>query len=138
MGMYTELYIAVEIKKDTPEDVINILKYLFDHDRDDFRTEPENLPGHDFFKCERWMCIGSMASFYFQPKATSKFYKQLEYYFITSRSDLKNYDGEIKKFLDWVMPYIEAYDGDHLGHYRYEENDQPTLIFYKDPESKGE
>ena len=46
---------------------------------------------------------------------------------LTSISNLKNYEGEIAKFLMWLAPYIET-DG-FLGFTRYEEYDTPTLIY---------
>lgn len=129
MGMYTELYLSVALKKDVPKNVVEIIEHLFG----ERPTDPLDLPNHDFFKCSRWMMIGRCCSFYFTPMPTSRLYfdkGNTDQYYITTRSDLKNYDGEIGKFLDWVMPYIEAYEGNHLGHHRYEEDDQPTLIFY--------
>lgn len=128
MGMYTELYLSVEFKKDIPADVVLILKHLFG---DEEVTLPA-LPDHEFFQCDRWSMIGRCSSFYFVPFATSKLHRDdlNSQYYLTTRSDLKNYGGEIKKFLDWIMPYLDQMDGDHLGHYRYEEDDAPTLIFY--------
>ena len=49
---------------------------------------------------------------------------------LTTRSDLKNYDQEIEKFLHWIAPYIESDDRNiHLGHFRNEIDEKPTLIF---------
>jgi hypothetical protein len=130
MGMYTELYLTCRFKKDLPEEVIAVLKHLFGDFED---APPTELPDHTFFECDRWKMIGRCSSHYFVPMATSNLYfneGNTDQYFLTTRSDLKDYGGEIQKFLNWVMPYIEAYEGDHLGHYRYEEEDQPKLIFY--------
>ena len=126
--MYTELYLSCELKIDLPPKVLEVLQCLFNG-----KERPSNLPKHEFFKCDRWSCIGRCSSYYFVPFNTSKLYfddRVTKQYFLTTRSDLKNYDGEIEKFLDWIMPYIEEPWGGHLGHYRYEEDDAPTLIYY--------
>ena len=47
-------------------------------------------------------------------------------WFLTNISNLKNYDSEIEKFLDWISPYIE--DTGFFGYMRYEEDDFPTLL----------
>jgi len=51
-------------------------------------------------------------------------------YYLCIRSNLKNYDGEIRKFLDWIKQFVDAGIGEFLGFYRYEEDDDPTLIYY--------
>lgn len=126
MGMYTELYISFGIKKDTPNDVVEVLRALFDHK---WQSNLPHLPNHEFFECPRWRMIGSCSSFYFVPFATSAMHVEYDgRVFITSRSDLKNYDNEIQKFINWVTPYIDAFIGEHIGHMRYEEDDEPTIL----------
>ncbi len=126
MGMYTELYVSFKVKKEAPKEVTNVLLYLFGEGE-----EPQIKPKHDFFDCPRWSMIGKCCSFYFIPFSTHniKLQNVNNSYYVTSRSDLKNYDGEIEAFIDWVKPYIDAEDGEHIGHYRYEEEKTPTLIF---------
>lgn len=132
MGMYTELYISASLKRNSPDKVKEIIRLLFDGDNE-HETDETDLPPHEFFDCHRWRMIGRCSSYYFSPFALSKVLEDDingKLYF-TSRSDLKNYDSEIEKFLDWVMPYLDQIQGEHLGHYRYEEDEQPTLIFKK-------
>jgi hypothetical protein len=127
MGMYTELYLCCNIKKDLPEDVLAVLQYLFDQG-----PEPKLLPFHPYFVTERWDHIGNSSSYYFVPRFVRDFkWNSLEEgYCLTIRCDLKNYDREIERFLAWIHPYIEATPEDHLGHIRYEEDPKPTLIYY--------
>jgi hypothetical protein len=96
--------------------------------------EPESLPDHAFFKCPRWSLIGICSSFYHHPKAMSDYWTghgddDDRGGYIFSRSDLKNYDGEIDHFLDWVMPYIDETEGHCIGWEWYEEDESPTLLF---------
>ena len=119
MGMYTELVLKVEVKKQLPPEVEEVLQFLFNGG-----PKPELTPNHPFFDTERWTHIGNMSSYYHTPWTTSK-YKES---YIFSRSDLKNYNGEIGKFIDWLRPYLGKYQGDCLGWEWYEEEEMPTLI----------
>lgn len=127
MGMYTEFHFNSELKEDTPSEVINLLKWLL-WDAD----QPEPLPVHPFFECDRRRNIFTGDSYYFDAQT----YSILEYdsvsesYFLCVRSNLKNYDSEIQKFCDWIRPYLNKTDGDFLGFSRYEETGTPTLIYY--------
>ena len=44
-------------------------------------------------------------------------------WFLTTCFNLKNYDQEIEKFLDWLCPYIQT-EG-YIGTYWYEEQEEP-------------
>ena len=128
MGMYTELYLSCSLKPDLPENVKQVIEYLF-NDPYFVLAEPEDLPVHEFFRTRNWSAIGTSCSYYFVPFSVSVFKEN----YLTMRCDLKNYEGEIEKFLDWIDPYLNHFEGDHLGHYRHEENELPTLIFKKGP-----
>ncbi len=130
MGMYTECFVRVEIEENTPPDVIEILRWMFDQDSGPC---PESLPDHPFFACDRWAAIGHSGSFYHQPRPTSSMWLDQGKWYICSRSDLKNYDDEISKFFDWLQPYAEATPGDFIGYSLYEEDQTPTLILKRDP-----
>lgn len=122
MGMYTELLLKAQVKADEH----GVLKFLFGDG-----AEPYELPDHEFFTTPRWQMIGTCASFYHHPNAHSDLFRperddSNEYYLFT-RSDLKNYDGEIGKFLDWLNPYIDELPGTCIGWEWYEEWDEPSL-----------
>jgi hypothetical protein len=54
-------------------------------------------------------------------------------YKLNVRCCFKNYDNEIDLFLDFIRPYLVTTG--FLGYKRYEEDDDPTLIYnnkYKD------
>jgi transcription termination factor NusB len=131
MGMYTEFIFAVELEKSTPKNVIEILQYMANHEND----MPE-LPQHEFFKCDRWDFLLSCDSCYFSGITNSiiEFDDIIKRHFLTVRSNLKNYDGEIRKFLSWLKPYINDKDHSFLGYFRYEEDDEPNLIYYDEIE----
>lgn len=129
MGMYTELHFNSELKKDVPSEVVEILKYMVG----DLEEEPSKLPDHDLFKDTRWRFMLRTDSYYFDADthSTLRYDSIGESYYLCIRTNLKNYDSEIEHFIDWVMPYLNKYDKKFLGFYRYEENEKPTLIYYK-------
>jgi len=122
MGMYTELIFKARLIDDAPEEVVNIVNFLFSG-----KLAPKHLPtpDHKFFNCPRWTQVGNSSSFYHIPIASSVVYDN----YIFSRSDLKNYDNEIELFLDWINPYLDNFTGDCIGWTWYEEDMAPTLIY---------
>ena len=125
MGMYTELNIGVEISP-TPT-VVQKLNYMLGGDTEDVHIE------HPLFTDQtRWKYMLVSDSYYFDGKADSKLFVDDLYpddpmYFLNVRCNLKNYNEEIEKFMDWLRPYIKT-EG-FLGYKRYEEFKNPTLIY---------
>lgn len=129
MGMYTELVCAFELKKDTPEKVIETLKYMLDYSDEDIKT-----PDHELFKTHRWEFMLRSDSYYFTGTTDSSMRKDdiADSYIVNVRCNLKNYDDEIEKFLDWIKPYISKdymEEREFIGYSRYEEAERPTLIY---------
>ena len=128
MGMYTELNIGVEITAD--KDVIQKLKFMLGDSEEDV-----NILHPLFNVSKRWSYMLRTDSYYFDGQTDSKLFKNDLYeespmYFLNIRCNFKNYDNEIKLFLDWLCPYIKT-EG-FLGYTRYEENHNPTLIYKED------
>lgn len=125
MGMYTELVMAVQLKKNTPEDVIETLKYMVG-DIDYLAT----VPIHDLFETARWRSMLRSNSYYFDGDtlSTMRYDDISRAYHLTIRCNLKNYDSEIEKFLDWIAPY--SCTTGFVGYGRYEEAESPTLIYF--------
>ncbi len=129
MGMYTELCLNVALKGNTPIEVIGVLKHMLFKRVDNIE---EYIPDHPFFKTDRWDWMLQCSSHYFIPIATFELSDTnhiSEQRYLTGRCDLKNYSGEIEQFIDFIMPYIDAYEGEFLGYSRYEEDTEPTLIY---------
>jgi hypothetical protein len=125
MGMYTELVLKAKLLDGTPPEVVAVFEHLFNGG-----DLPAVLPDHEFFKCGRWSCIGSCKSFGHIPFSISRMSTEgaSGTCYIFSRSDLKNYDGEIDKFLGWAKPYLRPATGNVLGWKWCEEADRPTLL----------
>ncbi|MFZ1361441.1 MAG: hypothetical protein WAS05_00705 [Candidatus Nanopelagicales bacterium] len=127
MGMYTEYLLRGEIKDDAPQQVRDVLTFLASRDFDS-RVEPSPLPDHPFFVTDRWDCLGSRMSYYFPGSKGHSEFSEFGFIFY---GDLKNYDQEIAKFVDWIMPHLKGWDN-FIGYELYEEFDQPILYHYKE------
>lgn len=127
MGMYTELVCALELRENTPSEILDVIRYMLDE-----TDELERTPDHKLFKTSRWEFMLRSDSYYFDGTSHS-FLKQdnltpdRPMYFLNIRCNLKNYDNEIDKFIDWISLYAETTG--FIGYKRYEEDEEPTLIY---------
>jgi hypothetical protein len=127
--MYTELYVKCSLRDDVPSNVIDTLQHMLDNTR----PQPE-LPHHQLF-CDatRWRFMLQCSSYYHLPIATIQLlHDGIGGWYLTGRSDLKNYSGEIDMFFDWIGPYCE-YGGEFMGYSLYEEDADPVM--YHVPEA---
>jgi len=127
MGMYTEFHFNVELKQNAPRSVIEVLEYMLGT-----REKRPELPDHPLFATSRWRIMLQMDSYYFDADtySTLRFDEISNAYYLCVRCNLKNYDNEIELFINWINPYIDAFEDDFLGFSRYEETESPKLIFY--------
>lgn len=131
MGDYTELNCALVLRRDTPEEVIAVLKYL--QEEEWFPPEMQ-LPQDPFFTKDHWKHILSSASYYFaatEPESSLRWDKISLDWRLTIRTNMKNYDGEIEAFLDWLSPYFDMTPGAFLGYIRFEYAEVPTLVYHE-------
>jgi hypothetical protein len=137
MGMYTEIIFRAVINKNKlgPE-VYNILDYLF-NPSSKIANEELVLPNHKFFTCPRWQHIGNSSSFYHHPNTVNDWYQspydtsEDKDVYVFSRSDLKNYDGEIELFFDWVDTLDIFHPEEFMGYSLYEEDSLPEIYTSK-------
>lgn len=125
MGMYTEIYVNVDLKRDTPAEVILVLKAMCR------KLEPEVSERVLESYPHRWHLLFNNGSYY-TPFTHCQY---LEYDEITKqwsllgKGDIKNYGGEIQEFFNWIMPHVDGIEGDFIGYHRYEESQEPVLHF---------
>lgn len=149
MGNYTELFIRVEFCEDVPSPVLLELGALMD-------TEPEGLSGtaeladdaeydkvtdHELFESPDWPTVLTKGD-YVTPTAQ----RPVQLWIDETDSDqwrlivhcsAKNYHRSFEKFLDWIMPYVDAEPGEFLGFIRNEDNaGELRLIFYPPAERR--
>jgi hypothetical protein len=135
--MYTELVLALELVKDPPDEVVRALQYMTSSELDEYEEGGARDIKHPFFRRERWRVTLRGDSYYFpgDSHATFRFDAIANRWFLTVRSNMKNYDGEIQAFLSFIAQYTEpGYVRDDetffVGYARYEENNDPTLIYF--------
>jgi len=124
MGMYTEIFFRAEVD----EYAFNIIRSAIDEGR---------LPaddGHPFFTKPRAEMVFTGGGAYF-PGARHSIAEHEGYhqaYYVSFRADLKNYDGEIEAFFDWVTPHVAEHHRGFIGYSLYEEFETPTLYYATD------
>lgn len=136
MGMYTEIVVKINFtRKQIGDNNFNILDYMFNPNTK-LMTENWNpidsieIPDHEFFKCHRWVSVGNMNSYYHHPDRVNSWYKtngKDDDIYLFARNDLKNYDGEIEKFFNWLNTLDFMYEGEFIGYSIYEEENTPTI-----------
>lgn len=140
MGMYTEFFFRAELKRETPED---LLKWL--EDALDPESPPDAQPFDDseFFTCPRWKSLLWGAGAVYHVVNRPRFYREYSGQpRIVIHSSLKDYGAETEAFVDWILPWVDAHEGQYLGYSLYEESDDgngreaPTHIYM--PPSEAE
>ena len=129
MGMYTELIFGARLKKDTPEVIINTIKYLIGEEISHENID-HNLP-------ENISCLIGCSYYFGVTNAVNKFYKDNDRWVLSSRSNHKNYNNEFESFLDWIKPHIDFGSGkrDIYAFLIYEADLEPK-IYYLDKEEE--
>lgn len=129
--MYTELIFGARFKSDTPIEVIDTLKYMVG----DLEKKPKNIA----FETSTGRNVLRGGSYYFgvQSPVSELYYDTISVaWTLSSRANIKNYDGEIDQFIDWIKPYIESGSGrrEMFAIKIYEEDDEPTIYYLHAPE----
>lgn len=130
MGMYTEIYVNVDLKRDTPDEVIEVLKAMCNVEGND----PKVLEPYP----ERWDSLFYSGSYY-TPNTYCHlltYDKIIQRWSLLGKGDIKNHGRDIQKFFEWIIPYVHGFPGDFIGYLRYEESIKPTLIFLPDEDNK--
>lgn len=127
--MYTEIIFGASLKKDTPNKVINALKYMIGEIKD----KPEDFPLPE----GRFNWLFQCGSYYFGVnEAVSKIWlDDIDgEWKVSCRSNIKNYEGEIELFLEWIKPYIESGSGEREMYVivMYEEASEPDIYYLED------
>lgn len=122
MGMYTEIYVNVDFKEETPREVIDTIKAMCEFDPDHPCLSDKPI---------RWAYLFCDGSFYTPSTSCANLtYNDIgERWSLLGKGDIKNYDGEIESFFEYIRPWV---DDDFMGYSRYEEDREPTLYYKVD------
>lgn len=103
MGRYTELIFGAKLKKETPQSVINTLRYMVGQ-----IEKPDPLL---YDKGRNPLTGGSGYFGVSASKPEFTFGALSETWQISTRGNIKNTDSEIEIFLDWIEPFVEVGSG---------------------------
>jgi hypothetical protein len=131
MGMYTEIIFGAGLKEELPDVVVSVIKKLVVGEE-----LGKDVPDHPFFKSDRTWLLRSGGSYYFPVivEPTFWFDKIANRWFLHFRTNIKNYDYEIEKFIGWIKPYIQQGVGERnfFAIVTYEEESEPTIYYLND------
>lgn len=118
MGTYTEIYVNIDLKEDTPLPIIDILRKI---------CNAELIVGAP----ARWQFLFRSGSSYTPNTwvANLTFSEIGGYWSLLGKGDIKNYSDEIELFFEFIKPFTEDY---FLGYLRSEDDPCPEL-FYNEP-----
>lgn len=124
---YTEFVLGIILDDDTPEHMIDIIKYMLGARiiiSNSFAT------GHPLFKTGRWdkMFRSYSDTFPIKPHCIYNYNADKKHYTLSVRCAFKNYDSEIELFLNWIAPYVR--NEGFVGTMRCEEYEDPYLLYY--------
>ena len=115
MGMYTELICGAELKKETPNEVIEALKYMLG----EVEEKPNNFPLPDG-RCE-WLFQGSSYYFAISDPTNKMWLDDIDKcWHISTRSNIKNYENEPNKY--WIEKLDDIEVPTKLSFKKYVEN----------------
>lgn len=133
MGMYTEFHFNAELLPSVPHDeIVGVLNFMLGGEESDQSYAKRSArPAHRLFDSPRWRWMLQCDSYCFaaDTHSTLRYDDIAGAYYLCVRCNLKDYGNEIELFVDWIRPYLCASKGDFLGFSRYEENEQPDLIY---------
>lgn len=132
MGMYTQVELEVMLKRDTPQEIIHFIEVMTNGPWDLRDAVAQKKPDHKFFQADRWgNLFFGMYSGFERPTGSFIALDNDERLRLVIQAELKNYDAEVSRFLDWIKPYVEPQE-EPVGWHKYEEYEEPELIYFKD------
>jgi len=102
MGYYTCKMLCCALEKDTPENVINTLKALVNHDD----MPSDSVLSEEDFLTFRYGLHGYTNS-YFIPHHSMEYDERLGWR-VFCNGESKDYEDEFEKCLEWLKPYIRC------------------------------
>jgi hypothetical protein len=159
MGMYTEFIFGCELSKNTPKVCVDALDYVINGEEKKPKYEnPEGYEEEMFNEnyIERTTSVEEIEKF-IEEYDFYRLFCSCSYYFgaanpvrkfgydhisnsykISTRADLKNYSGQIEKFIEYIAPYVEhgsGYEHRIFAYVHYEEDHFPTMYGFESYEN---
>ena len=133
--MYTEFIFEAELSKDTPKGLIDAFTTVSRKDTGIEVTSNKLEISNFIEKFDLNMLVNCCSAYFPAQQSFFNIYydKYLDTYGIFIRSDLKNYEQQINKFLEFIKPYIIRGCGSNniYAYVLYELDEQPTIYSLK-------
>lgn len=103
MGTYTKVKVLLTLRRDAPDEICNMVRSLVE----DRWVDSKALKGqffdgvHSFFSNERFYCI------FGNHTGDHDCFAEWDCGTVNCVSSVKNYDGLVDDFCDWVTPYVD-------------------------------
>lgn len=126
MGDYTEIILGCALKSDVPDYVLDVLFAMGKGNAEDITLATARVPEAEAINFPNPF-VGHSESF---PTFVGMKLEKDRLWRLTSRTNLKNYKGEVESFLAWLEPYIEEGSGanDCYAITFHEANREPELF----------
>ena len=133
MGMYTELILGIEFKKDTPEYIIEAIDCLINESDNDKISDEAQIFIEEYdlglmlHGCSYYFAVSDPNYAFWKDKYDKKWH-------LSSRANLKN-GGRIEKFLNFIKDYVDGGSGPLkvFAYVHYEESEFPTIWTVEGP-----
>lgn len=116
MGTYTEIIFGARLRKDTPKNIIDTLRFVANGPKQDIHEEDpvvvydkQLLEEYDLYK------VMKCSSYYFgvcEPLSKMWYDDTSRSWVLSFRSNCKNYSGCLEKFVNWIKPYVRSGTGE--------------------------
>ena len=134
MGDFTRLQFELSIKKDAPEDIVSIIRYMMGEPIENIVMILSRTDNHRLFTTSRRETM--LRSF--SDPADNKPDNTIHSYIIKNHQEyklhvysvFKAHDDEISLFFDWIHPYVNETWLTYVGTIVSDTSDHPTLIYY--------
>lgn len=115
MSYYTEIIFGARLKKDTPKNIIDTLRYVANAGTTDSISSDNNIESDDPIVAvdnkliedyELWNVICGCSYYFGISEPVHRMWKEDDEWRLSIRANCKNYTGRLEKFVEWIRPYV--------------------------------
>ena len=135
MGEYSEFHFEAKLRKDVPENVIAILRYMLESEEGTARPSLSHDPDidpfdHSLFSTNLWQTRlrSDKASVAVDTHSSLRYDETSGSYVVRIRCNLDNSDALVERFVSWIMPDLNEPIDALLGFHRLHQSKWPTPI----------
>jgi hypothetical protein len=135
MGEYSEFHFDAKLRKNVPEDVVTILRYMLESEEGTPRPSLTHHPDIDpyyspLFSTDLWQRrLRSDKSFAADTHSSLRYDDTAGSYVVRIRCNLDNGDALIEHFVSWILPSVNEPIDTLLGFHRLHQSKWPTPIY---------